>query len=106
MAVTRIPIPAWERKQNRDDRLDLSLAEIELPVRTVNCLEEEGIFTVRDLLRRTPQQLLNINNFGKKTLEVIYEALEEIGFYRTTHPEEEQRIGHALFREQSSEDDD
>ena len=46
MAVTRIPIPDWARTQKADQRLELSLAEIDLPVRTVNCLEEQEIFTV------------------------------------------------------------
>jgi DNA-directed RNA polymerase subunit alpha len=82
MSVTRIPIPAWEKTDKADDRLDLSLAEIELCVRTVNCLEDHGIFTVRDLLASTRQRLLEIPNLGEKTLETIYEALEKLGFYR------------------------
>jgi DNA-directed RNA polymerase subunit alpha len=84
MAVTRIPIPAWAKAQKADDRLDLSLSEIDLIVRTVNGLEEKGIFTVRDLLNRTPQQLLEIPNFGEKTVETIYKALEKIGFHRSS----------------------
>jgi DNA-directed RNA polymerase subunit alpha len=84
MAVTRIPIPAWARTQKHDDRLERSLAETDLIVRTVNCLEEEGIFTVQDLLNCTPQRLLEIPNLGEKTLETIYIALEKIGFYRTS----------------------
>jgi DNA-directed RNA polymerase subunit alpha len=82
MAVTRIPIPDWARTRKHDDRLELSLAETDLIVRTVNCLEEEGIFTVHDLLSSTPQRLLEIPNLGEKTLETIYVALEKIGFYR------------------------
>ena len=84
MAVTRIPIPAWARTQKADDRLELSLSEIDLIVRTVNCLEEHGILTVRDLLNRTPQQLLEIPNFGEKTVETVYAALEKIGYHRTS----------------------
>ena len=84
MAVTRIPIPAWAKNQKADDRLELSLSETNLIVRTVNCLEEKGIFTVQDLLNRTPKQLLEIPNFAEKTLETIYEALKKIGFHRST----------------------
>jgi DNA-directed RNA polymerase subunit alpha len=82
MAVTRIPIPTWEKAQRHDDRLELSLAETDLIVRTVNCLEEEGIFTVRDLLNCTPQRLMEIPNLGEKTLGTIYAALEKMGFCR------------------------
>ena len=82
MAVTRIPIPNWARKQEADDRLELPLAEIGLSVRTVNCLEDESIFTVKDLLACTPQRLLEIPNFGVTTLQSVYEALEKVGFHR------------------------
>jgi DNA-directed RNA polymerase subunit alpha len=87
MAVTRIPIPAWARTQKADDRLELSLAEIDLVVRTVNCLEDEGIFTVQDLLNCTPERLLEIPNLGEKTLETIYAALAKIGFHRSQSAE-------------------
>ena len=86
MAVTRIPIPEWAKDQKADDRLDTSLAEIDLTVRTVNCLEEVGIFTVQDLLNCTPEQLLEIPNLGEVTLNTIYEALAKIGFHRTPEP--------------------
>jgi DNA-directed RNA polymerase subunit alpha len=45
-------------------------------------LEEKGIFTVRDLLNTTKSELLSISNFGEKTLEEVYKALEAIGFCR------------------------
>ena len=64
------------------DKLEMSTAEIGLSVRTTNCLEERGIFTVNDLLQCTPDDLLSISNFGEKTLEEVYKALEGIGFYR------------------------
>ena len=63
-------------------RLEMSTAEIGLSVRTTNCLEERGIFTVRDLLHCTREDLLDISNFGEKTLEEVYEALDKIGFQR------------------------
>lgn len=83
MAVTRIPLSAAD-EQLRDiqQKLDMSTAEIGLSVRTTNCLEERGIFTVRDLLNSTRENLLSISNFGEKTLEEVYKALEKIGFRR------------------------
>ena len=83
--MTRIPLsPADEKARQLRERLDLSTAEIGLSVRTTNCLEEKGIFTVRDLLHSTPDTLLNITNFGEKTLEEVYQALDAIGFSRRT----------------------
>ncbi len=83
MAQTRIPISrAEERAKRLQDQLGLSTAEIGLTVRTTNCLEEKGIFTVDDLLRSSPTDLLSISNFGEKTLEEVYLALEKMGYYR------------------------
>ena len=65
--------------------MELSTAEIGLTVRTTNCLEERGIFTVRDLLNTTRAELLSITNFGEKTLDEVYRALERVGFYRPGH---------------------
>ena len=64
------------------EKLEMSTAEIGLTVRTTNCLEEKGIFTVRDLLNSTREDLLSISNFGEKTLEEVYKSLEGIGFFR------------------------
>ena len=83
MARTRIPLSAADEEQrNLREKLELSTAEIGLTVRTTNCLEEKGIFTVRDLLNTTRVELLSISNFGEKTLEEVYKALESVGFYR------------------------
>ncbi len=83
MARTRIRIDETEQQARlRRERLEMSTAEIGLSVRTTNCLEERGVFTVRDLLNCKPEFLLSISNFGEKTLEEVYRALESIGFYR------------------------
>ncbi len=81
--MTRIPLSAIEGQERlQEARLDMSTAEIGLTVRTTNCLEERGIFTVADLLNTTRTELLSIPNFGEKTLEEVYKALEDIGFLR------------------------
>jgi DNA-directed RNA polymerase subunit alpha len=85
MSTTRIPlIRAEEQSRDQERRLEMSTAEIGLSVRTTNCLEERGIFTVRDLLKCTRDDLLGISNFGEKTLEEVYAALERIQFYRSS----------------------
>lgn len=81
--MTRIPLNrAYERSEDMKDKLEMSTAEIGLAVRTTNCLEERGVFTVNDLLHCTREDLLSISNFGEKTLEEVYKSLERIGFYR------------------------
>ena len=83
MSRTRIPLSREEeRLRLMSQRLEMSTAEIGLTVRTTNCLEEKGIFTVRDLLNSSPETLLSIANFGEKTLEEVYLALEKIGYNR------------------------
>ncbi len=83
MARTRIPLSkAEEASRSLMERLEMSTAEIGLSVRTTNCLEERGIFTVRDLLHCERGDLLSISNFGEKTLEEVFDALEKIGFPR------------------------
>ncbi|MBX3411816.1 MAG: DNA-directed RNA polymerase subunit alpha [Pirellulales bacterium] len=85
--MTRIPLNRSEGDEHSlKMRLEMSTAEIGLSVRTTNCLEERGIFTVEDLLNCTPNDLLSISNFGEKTLEEVYKSLEGIGFYRTLRP--------------------
>jgi DNA-directed RNA polymerase subunit alpha len=87
--MTRIPLNAVVgRNDELQRRLEMSTAEIGLSVRTTNCLEEKGIFTVNDLLYCTRDDLLSISNFGEKTLEEVYKALEGIGFYRKSRQPE------------------
>ncbi len=92
IALSKVDTQAKDLK----NKLEMSTAEIGLSVRTTNCLEERGIFTVLDLLNSTRDDLLSISNFGEKTLEEVYRALEGIGFYRkgrqkATAPQEKAR---------------
>ncbi len=62
-----------------EEKLGQSLAELNLSVRATNCLESEGINTVRDLVARTEDQLLQVRNFGETTLQEVRERLSDIG---------------------------
>ena len=84
---TRIPLNTIDTgAKDRAEKLEMSTAEIGLTVRTTNCLEERGIFTVEDLLKCTREDLLSISNFGEKTLEEVYKSLDDIGFHRKVSP--------------------
>jgi DNA-directed RNA polymerase subunit alpha len=60
-------------------KLNMSLAELELSVRATNCLESEGIATVRDLVIRSEEELLEVRNFGDTTLKEVKQKLTERG---------------------------
>jgi len=64
-----------------ESKLNLSLAELKLSVRASNCLESENINTVRDLVQRTEDQLLEVRNFGETTLNEVREKLTELGMH-------------------------
>ncbi len=62
-----------------EEKLNRSLAELNLSVRATNCLESEGINTVRDLVRRSEDELLQVRNFGETTLTEVAERLGSFG---------------------------
>ena len=58
-----------------ESKLAMNLAELDLSVRAMNCLESENIHTVRDLVVRTEDELLEVRNFGETTLTEVREKL-------------------------------
>ena len=59
--------------------LNRSVDELELSVRSYNCLKNANIRTIRDLVQRTEAEMLKTKNFGKKSLQEIKEVLAEMG---------------------------
>ncbi|TWT63073.1 DNA-directed RNA polymerase subunit alpha [Rubinisphaera italica] len=78
-----------------EEKLNQSLAELNLSVRATNCLESEGIVTVRDLVTKNEDQLLQVRNFGETTLVEVRERLSSINL----------RMGMKLPRRQTSPQD-
>jgi DNA-directed RNA polymerase subunit alpha len=64
-----------------DAKLNMSLSELNLSVRASNCLESENIMTVRDLVTRTEDQLLEVRNFGETTLAEVRQKLRDLGLH-------------------------
>ncbi len=60
------------------DNLERTIDELELSVRSYNCLKSAGIQTVRDLVQKTEAELLKTKNFGRKSLNEIKELLAEM----------------------------
>ncbi len=61
------------------DDLQLPIEALELSERPRNCLRRSGILTIGDLVLRTAGQLLDITNFGQRSLEEVQERLDEMG---------------------------
>ncbi len=66
---------------NMETKLSMPLSELNLSVRAGNCLESENIMTVRDLVTRTEDQLLEVRNFGETTLTEVRNKLRELGMH-------------------------
>jgi DNA-directed RNA polymerase subunit alpha len=62
-------------------KLSMSLADLNLSVRASNCLESENIMTVRDLVTKTEDQLLEVRNFGETTLAEVQQKLRDLGMH-------------------------
>ncbi len=68
--------PAEEEVKNKI--LSFPIEEMEFSVRTFNCLKKENIDTVGELIKQTEEDLLNIRNFGKRSLEEVIEKLAAV----------------------------
>jgi len=64
-----------------DAKLNITIAELNLSVRAANCLETESIMTVRDLVTRTEDHLLEVRNFGETTLAEVQQKLRELNLH-------------------------
>jgi DNA-directed RNA polymerase subunit alpha len=57
----------------------LPIEDMDLSVRSYNCLKREGVATVGELVQKTEQDLLDIRNFGQKSIEEVKQKLAEMG---------------------------
>ena len=77
--------PAREMPLNLDasmeSKLAMPLADLNLSVRASNCLESENIMTVRDLVTKSEDQLLEVRNFGETTLTEVRNKLRDLGLH-------------------------
>ena len=75
-----------EKQETNNEELELwnklkqPVSELELSVRSTNCLREANIKTIADLVQKTEQDMLKYRNFGKKSLAEIYGMLKTMGF--------------------------
>ena len=67
--------------------LVMSIDELELSVRSYNCLKRAGINTVQELVAKTPDEMMKVRNLGKKSLDEVLAKLKDLGLELT--PSEE-----------------
>lgn len=68
------------------DQLGIPIEELSLPLRAYNSLRREGVHTVGDLVARTPEQLLDIDNIGPASVEEIRQRLADRGLALSEAP--------------------
>ena len=61
--------------------LEMNIDELELSVRSYNCLKRAGINTVEELTNRTPVDMMKVRNLGKKSLEEVLNKLKDLGLH-------------------------
>ena len=59
--------------------LEMSVEELELSVRSFNCLKRANINTVEELTKKTEEDMMKVRNLGKKSLDEVKHKLEELG---------------------------
>lgn len=68
-----------EEQKLMREKLKISISELELSVRSCNCLREARIKTIEDLVRKTELDMLQYRNFGKKSLAEIKKVIQDMG---------------------------
>lgn len=69
-----------EKEDNEKEKvLEMNIDELELSVRSYNCLKRAGINTVEELTNRTPEDMMKVRNLGRKSLEEVLAKLKELG---------------------------
>lgn len=69
-----------DREETKKEKvLEMTVEELDMSVRSFNCLKRAGIDTVEDLINRTEEDMMKVRNLGKKSLEEVIQKLESLG---------------------------
>ncbi len=77
--VSDVEIMVNKVEEEKDKILDMSIEELDLSVRSYNCLKRAGINTVGELIMKTEDDMMKVRNLGKKSLEEVDEKLSSLG---------------------------
>ena len=68
-----------KEEDDKEKALEMNIDELELSVRSYNCLKRAGINTVEELCNKTPEDMMKVRNLGRKSLEEVLAKLKELG---------------------------
>ena len=66
--------------KGKEKVLEMTIEELDLSVRSFNCLKRAGINTVEDLINKSEDDMMKVRNLGRKSLEEVVEKLTSLGF--------------------------
>ena len=72
-------IIAPSEEDDKEKVLEMNIDELELSVRSYNCLKRAGINTVEELCNRTSEDMMKVRNLGRKSLDEVLAKLNELG---------------------------
>ena len=73
--------------QRKEKALEMTIEELDLSVRSFNCLKRAGINTVEDLTNKSEDEMMKVRNLGRKSLEEVIQKLDSLGFKLTKDDE-------------------
>ena len=73
--------------KGKEKVLEMTIEELDLSVRSFNCLKRAGINTVEDLINKSEEEMMKVRNLGRKSLEEVMAKLNALGF-SLTHDDE------------------
>ena len=85
--VNDVEIMVNKVEEERDKLLDMSIEELDLSVRSYNCLKRANVNTVGELITKTEDDMMKVRNLGKKSLEEVDEKLNSLGLSLKKHDE-------------------
>jgi DNA-directed RNA polymerase subunit alpha len=77
--VNDVEIMVQKEEDKKEKILEMTIEELDLSVRSYNCLKRAGINTVQELTLRAEEDMMKVRNLGKKSLEEVDKKLEELG---------------------------
>ena len=73
---------------NKEKVLEMTIEELDLSVRSFNCLKRAGINTVEDLIGKSEEDMMKVRNLGRKSLEEVLAKLKELGLQLNSSDEQ------------------